>query len=345
MTKSDLGIGAEQTKQINQGGSLFHMQIFHQNPLDSNLNHHIRFNDVQEDESNTPECCGQSQITTAQGFSVCQNCGMVFDRVFENAPRRAFTQEEIRNRKMTEPVYSPIGPRTVIRGRTDSKGALLKAKYQMKYSRLGKIHRSLTSSYERNLWIALPNFQRLQEKLGLPGTVVQDAIRIYQNAVKEKLTMGRSIDILMAASIFVSLKIHGIPRVVEEIVKVVDVNKKNVVKCYRLLLMRILPQMNIKVTHLGPIRYIEKFGEDLDLPMQVRQDALRLLRKAKKNGLLVEGKDPKGLAAAAIYITSHLHKHPRTQNEIAKLSHITEVTLRVRCRDLQKFCRIPKFRR
>ncbi|TFH30902.1 MAG: hypothetical protein E4G98_01180 [Promethearchaeota archaeon] len=292
-----------------------------------------------------PLCCVSPQKTTASGFTVCQNCGMVFDRVFENTPRRAFTADEVRNRKMTEPVYSPIGPRTVIRGRTDSKGALLKSQYQSKFSRLGKIHRSLTSSYERNLWIALPNFQRLQEKIGLPGPVVKDAIRIYQNAVKERLTMGRSIDILMASSIFVSLKIHGIPRVVEEIVKVMDVNKKNVIKCYRLLQMRILPQMGIKVNHLGPVRYIEKFGEDLKLPMQVRQDAVRLVRKAKNRGLMSEGKDPKGLAAAAIYITCHLHKYPRTQNEIAKLSHVTEVTLRVRCRDLQKYCRVPKFRR
>lgn len=292
----------------------------------------------------TPLCCMSPQITTASGFTVCQNCGMVFDRVFENTPRRAFTADEIRNRKMNEPVYSPIGPRTVIRGRTDSSGAILKSNFQSKFSRLGKIHRSLTSSYERNLWIALPNFQRLQEKLGLPGPVVKDAVRIYKNAVKERLTMGRSIEILMAASIFVSLKIHEIPRVVEEIVKVMDVNKKNVVKCYRLLLMRILPQMGIKVGHLGPLRYIEKFGEDLNLPMPVRQNAVRLMKKAKHNGLLIEGKDPKGIAAAAIYISSHLHKLPRTQSEIAKLSHVTEVTLRVRCRDLQKYCRISRFR-
>ncbi|MHA1619321.1 MAG: transcription initiation factor IIB [Promethearchaeota archaeon] len=300
---------------------------------------------IQSKKHATPLCCSDSQITTASGFIVCQSCGMVFDRVYENTARRAFTSDEIRNRKTNEPVYSPIGPRTVIRGRIDSKGTLLKSQYQSKYSRLGKIHRSLTSSYERNLWIALPNFQKLQEKLGLPKPVVKDSIRIYKNAVKEKLTMGRSIDILMAASIFASLKIHGIPRVVEEIVEVMDVNKKNLVKCYRLLLMRILPKMGIKVGHLGPVRYIEKFGEDLGLPMQVRTDAVRLMRKAKSNGLLIEGKDPKGLAAAAIYISSHLHNYPRTQNEISMLAFVTEVTLRMRCRDLQKYCRIPKFRR
>jgi len=285
------------------------------------------------------KCCPSPNIGDREGFNVCLNCGVVFERIFDNSPRRAFTQEERNKRKKNEPVYSPIGPRTIIRGNTDSKGSLIPVEEQIKFNRLGKIHRSLTSSYERNLWIALPNFQRLQERLGIPGTVIKDAIQIYQNAVKAKLTMGRSIDILMAASIFASLKIHGIPRVVEEILTAMDTPKKNVVKCYRLLLMRILPEMNIKVMHLGPIRYVDKFGEELKLPMKVSQDAIRLLKFAKRHGLLIEGKDPKGLAAAAIYITSHIHKNPRTQNEIAKLAHITEVTLRVRCRDLKKFCK------
>ena len=290
-------------------------------------------------------CCSNPVLGQDKGFAVCRNCGSVLDPVYDNSPRRAFTQAEISARKSNEPVYSPIGPRTVIRGNTDSKGSLMSAQEQLKFSRLGKIHRSLTSSYERNLWIALPSFQRLQEKLALPQMVVKDAIRIYQNAVRAKLTMGRSIDILMAASIFVSLKIHGIPRCVEEIIKAMDVPKKNVVKSYRLLLMKILPQMKIRVMHLGPIRYVDKFGEDLKLAMGIRQDAIRLLRKSKKNGLLIEGKDPKGLASAALYISAHLHRSPRTQNEIAKLAHITEVTLRVRCRDLKRYCKIPEFPR
>ncbi|MHA1776710.1 MAG: hypothetical protein DRO88_03910 [Promethearchaeia archaeon] len=306
--------------------------------LSSRFNFKKNQNDIED------KCCDNPQITKVNGYSVCVSCGVVFDRIYENSPRRAFTQEELAKRKIHEPVYSAIGPRTVIRGKFDSRGVLINPKFQSKFSRLGKIHRSLTSSYERNLWIALPNFQRLQEKLGLPEMVVKDAIKIYQKAVKAKLTMGRSIDILMAASIFVSLKIHGIPRVVEEIVRVVDVNKKNVIKCYRLLIVKILPKMNIRVSNVNPVRYIEKFGEDLNLPMIVRQDAMRLVRKARNNGLLVGGKDPKGLAAAAIYISSHLHKTPRTQTDIAKLSHVTEVTLRVRCRDLQKYCRVPKFR-
>ncbi|MHA1730338.1 MAG: transcription initiation factor IIB [Promethearchaeota archaeon] len=282
-------------------------------------------------------CCDDPHIREEDGFFVCHNCGMVFDQVLDSTPRRAFTAEEIMRRKSNEPVYSPIGPRTVIRGTSDAKGTLLSAQGRSKFHRLAKIHRSLTTSYERNLWIALPNLQRLQGKLGLPDAVAEDALRIYTHSVKEKLTMGRSIDTLLAASIFVALRIHNIPRTIEEILDVVDLPKKMVVKAYRLILLKILPKLNLKVSHFGPVRYVDKFIEDLGLSMATRNFAVELLNDARKNGLPIEGKDPKGLAAAAIYIAAKQKGEPRTQGEIAKLSRVTEVTLRMRAKDLRTY--------
>ncbi|MCP4760173.1 MAG: hypothetical protein GY870_00230 [archaeon] len=283
-------------------------------------------------------CCDYPLIKEEDGFYVCQNCGMIHNElILDASPRRAFTADEIAKRKSAEPVYSPIGPRTVIQGHTDAKGTLLSPKDKLKYSRLAKIHRSLTTSYERNLWIALPNLQRLQERLNLPDAVAEDALRIYTNAVKKKLTMGRSIDTLLTASIFCSLRIHGIPRTIEEILEVAELPKKNVIKSYRLILLKILPEMNLRVAHFGPIRYIDKFIEDLHLSMDTRNKAIQLLKKARENGMPIEGKDPKGLAAASIYIASKIIGENRTQNEIAKLSHITEVTLRMRAKDLKKY--------
>jgi len=287
-------------------------------------------------------CCDNPHIREENGFYVCLNCGLVFDTIFDTTPRRAFTAEEVKNRKGSEPVYSKIGPRTVIRGASDAKGTQLAPEEKSKFNRLAKIHRSLTTSYERNLWIALPNLQRFQERLGLPDTVAEDALRIYTHAVKEKLTMGRSIDTLLAASIFASLRIHDVPRTLEEITEIGELNKKNVVKAFRLILMKILPQLNLKVQHFGPTRYVDKFSEELGTSMNVRNAAVQLLDLAKKNGLPMEGKDPKGLAAAAIYLAGLELGEKKTQNEIAKLSRITEVTLRMRVKELKKFQNRPR---
>lgn len=282
-------------------------------------------------------CCDSPLLSEEDGFFVCKNCGIVSDRIIDMNPRRAFNQEEINRRKINEPVYSPIGPRTVIRGTTDANGSQLQVKDRLKFHRLSKIHRSLTSSFERNLWIALPNFQRMQERLGLSMAVTEDALRIYTRGVKEKLTLGRSIDILLAASIFTSLKIHSVPLSVDEVLKIADVPRKSVIKCYRLIILQILPQLKIKVTRLEPVRYVDKLGEEMQLPMHVRKLAGDLIRKAKSHGLLMEGKDPKGFAGAALYLSAKKHNLPKTQIEIALNAHITEVTLRMRARELDRF--------
>ena len=152
--------------------------------------------------------------------------------------------------------------------------------------------------------------------------------------------MGRSIDTLLAASIFCALRVHGIPRTVEEITKVAQIPKKKVIKSYRLILMEILPKLNLKVQHFTPDRYVDKFNDDLGLSMQVRNVAVNLIKTAEENGFNTAGKDPKGIAAAAIYLGSKISNENRTQKEISKLAMVTEVTLRMRVKDLQKYAKI-----
>jgi transcription initiation factor TFIIIB Brf1 subunit/transcription initiation factor TFIIB len=71
--------------------------------------------------------------------------------------------------------------------------------------------------------------------------------------------------------------------------------------------------------------------------MHVRKLAGDLIRKAKSQGLLMEGKDPKGFAGAALYLSAKKHSISKTQIEIAFNAHITEVTLRMRARELDRF--------
>jgi transcription initiation factor TFIIB len=295
-------------------------------------------NNIEEkigDES--VSCCDSPKISQEDGYYVCLNCGCIFSRVFDNSPRRAFTRDEMLQRKTNERVYSPIGPRTVIRGNKDAYGSLLSPKFKSKFHRLGKIHRSLTTSFERNLWIALPNLQRLQRQLKLPDYVAEDSIRIYTQTVKEKLTMGRSIDMLLAASIYCAVRVHGIPRTIEEIVEVSQVKKKKLLKSFRLICMEIMPKFHLKIKRLTPSTYVNKFGEELKLSMKCRKCAIDLINDAKKHGFFFSGKDPKGIAAASLYICSKAYNENRTQKEISTLASVTEVTLRARIKDFKKF--------
>jgi transcription initiation factor TFIIB len=49
---------------------------------------------------------------------------------------------------------------------------------------------------------------------------------------------------------------------------------------------------------------------------------------------LTVGRGPAGMAAACVYISSKLMGDYRTQNDIAKTAHVTEVTIRNRYKEI-----------
>jgi len=283
-------------------------------------------------------CCDSVKFIEENGYIVCLNCGCVYQQVFDNRPQRAFTREQALIRNRNEPVYCLYGPRTVIRGSRDARGTLMNAKNKGQFIRLSKIHRSLTTSYERNLWIALPNLQRLQKILELPNVVAEDALRIYTYAAKEKLTMGRSIDNLLVASILAALRVHKIPRSIDEIAECAQVPIKKIMRSYAIIFRDVLPRLQLKAQYvITAERYIDKFIDTLNLSMDVRNFAIELLSKAKKRGFTLSGKDPKGVASASIYLSIRNFNQKMNQKKISDACKITEVTLRARCTDLKKY--------
>jgi transcription initiation factor TFIIB len=62
---------------------------------------------------------------------------------------------------------------------------------------------------------------------------------------------------------------------------------------------------------------------------------VEILRQSRTLGLTI-GRDPLGLAAAAIYVASIMLDERRTQREIAEVARVTEVTVRNRYKEIVK---------
>lgn len=282
------------------------------------------------------KCCNNPSITNDEGELVCTNCGCVFSQVIDDSPSYGFSYQERMQNKTSERVYSPIGPRTTIRGKRDARGNSMDPNSIQKYDRLAKIHKSLTNSKERNLWKALPVFRRLRKTLQLPEHVYQDAIKIYDLIVKKKLTLGRTIRILVTASVYCALRANKIARTIDEITEISQFPKKKILQNYKLICREVLPELDLKIKRLSIIQYVDKFNNKLDLPIECRNYALKLISQCKKNGLRFSGKNPKGIVGAALYLSAKEHNIPRTQNDIADLLNIAQVTLRMRIKELKQ---------
>lgn len=292
-----------------------------------------------------PECGSTRLIKNFErGEIVCADCGLVItEKLIDMGPEwRAFTPEEKQKRSR---VGSPItltvhdkGLSTVIDWRDkDAFGKKLEPKRRIEVIRWRKwqIRTRVHSSLDRNLAQAMSELDRISSQLGLPKGIKEEAAVIYRRAVEKGLVRGRSIEAVMAASIYAACRIRGIPRTLDEIAKFTRAGRKDVARCYRLLLR----EVNVKVPLSDPEAFIPRIASDLDLSGTVQRRAADIVRMAKAMGITA-GKDPAGLAAAAIYIASLLENERRTQKEIAHAARVTEVTVRNRYKELVKKLKI-----
>ena len=108
-------------------------------------------------------------------------------------------------------------------------------------------------------------------------------------------------------------------------------DKKDVARCYRLLLRELGVQMPIA----DPLTYVSKIAEKTGISGQTQGLAIKILYEARRRRAAA-GKDPMGLAAAALYIACLQRNEKKTQKDIAEAAGVTEVTVRNRYKSLKR---------
>lgn len=285
--------------------------------------------------------CPQDKIVfdTSKAEYICLETGEVIeDKVIDDrAEWRAFTPEEREKRARTGgPVTATVhdmGFATTIDyvDRDAAGRKLVGKKYQLTKLRKWQARTRILTSVERNLAQAMNELDRISDLLNLPSYIREEAARIYREAVDKGLVRGRSIESIIAAAIYLACRIRKIPRSLDEIADCTRVGRKEVARCYRLLLR----ELGIRVTTVDPSDFVPRIAHALGLSGNVVKTAIELLNKARETGV-TGGKDPAGLAAAAIYIACETLGEKRTQKEIASVVGVTEVTVRNRYKELAK---------
>jgi transcription initiation factor TFIIB len=287
-----------------------------------------------------PECGSDKVVKDLDmGEFVCSNCGLVIgeDIADQGAEWRAFTPEErkAKVRAGTPVKYSHFdkGLSTVIRVGKDAFGRPLspKVKREMWRLRRWQMRSKIHASKSRNLMKAMNELQRLSDVLSTPSSVQEMAAVVYRKALNEGLVRGRSIKGMIAAALYAAYRFTKNPRTLKEITEASFQDIKEVSRNYRLIVRRLDMKMPID----RPLDYVTKIAEKARVSSDVEGLALRLIIEAKKK-YATAGKDPSGLAAAALYIAAKLLKEKVTQSQLAKAANVTEVTIRNRKRELVK---------
>ena len=296
-----------------------------------------------------PECGGRNLVNDGEsGEVVCCGCGLVISEpTVDTGPEwRAFNmnEHEKRTRVGMPPSLSihdkglstMIGPLY-----RDASGKTLPQETKFRMLRLKRWQNrfNANSSKERNLKQAMSELDRLKDRLHVPRAIKEQAAAIYRRALRAGIVRGRSISSIMAASLYAAYRVTRTPMTLSEVAGNSLIDKKDVARCYRLL----LKELNLRAPVPKAQFRVPKVASKVKLGEETQRRAVEILGEADRLKI-TGGKDPMGLAAAALYLACRMNGESRTQKDIAEAAGVTEVTIRNRYKELERLLDLDRFK-
>ena len=244
-----------------------------------------------EEVERCPECnSGHLVRDYERGELICEECGLVIDDQFiDLGPEwRAFDVEQGEKRARTgAPMTYTIhdkGLSTEISWKNkDSYGKSIPTRNRAQLYRLRKWQRRIrvSNATERNLAFALSELDRMASAMGLPRNVRETAAMVYRKAVNKNLIRGRSIEGVVAASLYAACRQCNVPRTLDEVANSSRVGRKEIGRTYRFMTR----ELKLKLMPTRPQDYVQRFCSELKLSGEVQSKAADILKDAAKKEL------------------------------------------------------------
>ena len=271
-----------------------------------------------------PECGSKCLVYNHErGEIFCEHCGLIItENIIDSGPEwRAFDHEQ-RNRRaragagQTYRTHDKGLGGTIVLPSSD----MSPGEYELKRLQQ-RVH--IESTSERTCIFALTEIERMASALGLPGNIREMASMLYHKVMTMQLTRKRSTEAITSALIYISCRLSGMSRTLEEICAVSRVGRREIYRAYSSLLR----DLKLKVPPASPVEFVPRFCSLLGLCGKTESMAKGIIKKISETEL-ANGKSPIGIAAAAIYIAAIYNGEPRTQKEVSEITGVTGVTIR-----------------
>lgn len=264
------------------------------------------------------ERCGSQDLIEDDetGEIICANCGLVVSR--RNLVGQRYSEEE-ETRSRTSVKLSPSERR--------------------KMNRLMAIDRRLKADAGDPyvLRVARNEIKRLVQTLYLPEAIEEYAETIYRRAQKEGLVLRGTITGFATASVYAACRAQGVSRGLRQVSEASSDSLKDVARMYRIL----VSELNISVELDSPLNHLSRIAGSVNLSHRVERLAMDILLETMSVGHHT-GKNPKGLAASALYIASKELGERRSQKKISGAAGVSALTLRKRMKGIYEAVDVEK---
>lgn len=126
---------------------------------------------------------------------------------------------------------------------------------------------------------------------------------------------GRANDAIASACLYIACRQEGVPRTFKEICAVSKISKKEIGRCFKLILKALETSVDLITT----ADFMSRFCSNLGLPNSVQRAATHIARKAGELDI-VSGRSPISVAAAAIYMASQVRRQENLKQLILVLN-------------------------
>ena len=276
-----------------------------------------------------------------RGEILCGGCGLVLLQKLEDSSYEShgYTQEEYMSQTRTGPgtslTMNDKGLSTVIGKNVDSTGHAISNKTKQTFSRLRIWDQRSKSRTVSSLSKALTQLNAMKTKLSVPNSVVEDAAYIYRKAVAAKLTRGRTMTSLIAASLYAACRENNTPRTLDDIAKAGNIERRVLSRDLRTLIKR----LGLSLSQYDIGSFIVKIANNLNLKEKTKRDAISILQKAEDIEITA-GKNPIAQAAASLYIACIINGERISQKKFSLEAGVSDVTVRNRAALLRKALKI-----
>ncbi|MFW9939427.1 MAG: transcription initiation factor IIB family protein [Candidatus Thorarchaeota archaeon] len=193
--------------------------------------------------------------------------------------------------------------------------------------------------HNRNLRQAYIHLGRIYANLKLPINTKGEAEYLYLKALKNDLIKGHSIvGMVVACILYVGRKYSNNIReteVADQIKGHIESTRdpqKHLRKCYSVL----VKELNLKPPVISPLALIPRYVSELKIDQEVESLATEFFLTYSPH-INFTGKDPKGIAAASVYLTCRIYNIRVLQNDVVRVAGTTDVTLRNRMKEFYEF--------
>jgi transcription initiation factor TFIIB len=291
-----------------------------------------------------PMCGGARRVQNPSSLEEhCADCGLVFEgsELVVPGPTIRDSRGAPGSGRGIGPFTTPGSVRrelgTVLKGTRDGQGRPLGWHRRYEFQHLRRVMqrqtvRAVEDPLERSQ--AREAIATAGDRLGLPPVIRSEAERFFRDATQRGLFRGRSQIAAVGASLYAACRRYSLPRTLGEISKVLGARRSEVGRAFKVAcrgMATVVPSVN-------PRAYLARYAEELALSPQIRSSVEAMLKEAEASPE-VSGLSAHGLVAALIYIAAERGGERRSRAQVARVSAVTEVTLRSTSRLLERLLR------